>query len=504
MTAPCPGGRYCLAMATTTIDTSTGLRGQFWLQGNSEGEGTPGRLFLVAGCHPLLELDELLTPLTRETGRRKLPDGTELVTSSLIPPQELARQSLTIHGVLETGELVTLPSAFTAGWTERGTGYKSHRLQSFYVLIGDHVDGADALFTRVRVRIRHLDAWANLPGFALTPDLAAGKYTLAFEKPEVPPAALASGGRVAIEQVTGWEGPGVSGGKVERQVWLDVLDVPPATYRDIERTTVKPLVNLLTLSVSAECPVVAMEVSASPDHPRLTVHHAAMKPAAAAIIPLPRILLPLGEVGLAGVATWLDSTVRLGPLPSVVARAAATRDDPLETQLLELTTAAEGLHRLILPQRKRMTDEQAKEARSRALEAIRELLDDVRDAVHAALNHLTDQSYPRRLLDLAEHVGQAVPGVTGNTVQWKKRVVSTRIGFAHALENGFLNPDNAEESIAVLQSLRWLLTGLLLRQTGIDPATLSRRLDTYESYQLFLEQARTWLPAVYDTTESPQ
>jgi hypothetical protein len=497
-----PAERYCLGMAPTTSDPSTGLRGRFWLQGNSEGEGTSGRLILVAGSDPLLELDELLTPLTRETGRRKLPDGRELVTSSLIPPQEWAGQSLTIYGALQTGELVTLPSAFTAGFTSWGTGYQSHRLQAFYALLGDHVDGADALFTRVRLRIRHLDAWANLPGFTLTPDLAAGRYTLAFEKPQVLPAALAGGGRVAIEQVTGWEGPGVSGGKLERQVWLDVLDVPPATYREIERTIVKPLVNLLTLSVSAECPIVAVEVSASPDHPWLTVYHAAAKPAAAAIIPLPRILLPLGEVGLPGVATWLDSTGRLGPLPSVVARAAAIRDDPLETQLLELTTAAEGLHRLILPQRKRMTDEQAKEARSKALDAIKELLDDVRDAVQAALTHLTDQSYPRRLLDLAEYVGQAVPGVTGHTVQWKKRVVSTRIGFAHALENGFLNQGNAEESIAILQSLRWLLTGLLLLQTGIDPATLGNRFKDHENYQLFLAQARIWLPAVYEPTEN--
>jgi hypothetical protein len=247
-----------------------------------------------------------------------------------------------------------------------------------------------------------------------------------------------------------------------------------------------------------------MEVSASPSHPWLAVHNAAMKPAAEAIIPLPRILLPLGEVGLAGVATWLDTIVRLGPLPSVVARATDTRDDPLETQLLELTTAAEGLHRLLLPQSKRMTDTQADEARNMALEAIKELLDDVRDAVKAALNHITDLSYPRRLLDLAQHVGQAVPGVTGNdTAQWKKRVVNTRIGFAHALEKGFLSPDNAEESIAVLQSLRWLLTGLLLLQTGIGPATLGNRFKDHESYQLFLEQARTWLPAVYDTPENP-
>ncbi len=439
----------------------------------------------------------------RETSRRQLPDGREARTSSPVPWQELAGQSLTVHGTLdETGEPVTLPSAFTAGWTIRGTGSHSHRLQAFYALLGDHVDGADALFTRVRVRIRHLDAWANLPGFTLTPDLSTGKHTLAFEKPEVAPASLASGARLALEQVTGWNGPNACGGKLERQLWVDVLDMPPVSYRDIERAIVKPLMNLLTLSVSTEYPVVGAMVSADPDHPWLTVHDAAMKPAAEAVIPLPRILLPLAKTGLEGVAKWLDSVVRLGPLPSVIARAATSPDDALETQLLELTTAAEGLHRLLLPQRQRMTDEQAKEARSKALEAINELLGDVRDAVQAALQHLTDQSYPRRLLDLAEHVGKAVP-VTGNTAKWKKHVASTRINFAHALEHGFLNQDTAEESIAVLLSLRWLLTGLLLLQTGIDPATLGRCLRGHEPYQLFLAQARTWLPAVYDTSESP-
>jgi hypothetical protein len=182
---------------------------------------------------------------------------------------------------------------------------------------------------------------------------------------------------------------------------------------------------------------------------------------------------------------------------------AATRDDPLETQLLELTTAAEGLHRLILSQRKRMTDEQAKDARTKALGAIQGLLPDVRDAVHAALGHLTDQSYPRRLLDLAEHIGQAIPGVTGNTAEWKKRVASIRNGFAHALEHGFLNLDVAEESIAVLLSLQWLLTGLLLLQTGVAPAALGRHFTSHEGYQLFLAQARMWLPAVYNTTTNP-
>jgi hypothetical protein len=490
-------------MATTTSDAGDGLRGRFWRQDGPEGEAVPGRLFLKAGVHPVLELDGALTPLMREMSWRKLPDGGEARISSPVPWQELAGQSLTVHGTLDDGEPVTLPSAFTAGWTITGTGSYSHRLQAFYALLGDHVDGADALFTRARVRIRHLDAWANLPGFMLTPDLSARKVTLAFQKPEVTAASLASGARVALEQVTSWNGPNASGGALERQLWVDVTDMPPVSYRDIERTIVKPLMNLLTLSVSTECPVVGVMVSAGPDHPWLTVHDAAVKPAAEAVIPLPRILLPLAETGLEGVAAWLDSVVRLGPLPSVVARMATSPDDALEIQLLELTTAAEGLHRLLLPQRGRMTNEQAREARSKALDAIKELPDDVRDAVQAALQHLTDQSYPRRLVDLAEHVGQAVPGVTGNTPKWKKRVASTRINFAHALEHGFLHQESAEESMAVLLSLRWLLTGLLLLQTGIDPATLGSRLKSQESYQIFLTQARTWLPAVYDTSESP-
>jgi hypothetical protein len=241
-------------------------------------------------------------------------------------------------------------------------------------------------------------------------------------------------------------------------------------------------------------------VSAGSDHPWLTVHQAAMKAPADDIIPLPRILLPLAETGMAGVGAWLDSTCRLGPLPSVVARVASSQDDTVEAQLLELTTVAEGLHRLLLHERKRMTKKQASEARTKALEAIEDLCEDVRDAVQAALHHLMDQSYPRRLMDLAEHVEQAVPGVTGETTEWKKRVTSARNDFAHKLEHGFLDEATAEESVAVLLSLRWLLTGTLLLLTGISPAALGDRIGNHEPYQLFLAQARTWLPTVYNSS----
>ncbi len=48
------------------------------------------------------------------------------------------------------------------------------------------------------------------------------------------------------------------------------------------------------------------------------------------------MLLPLDAIGLDGVGAWLDSVDRLGPLPSVVARAVSPQNDTIETQLLEL------------------------------------------------------------------------------------------------------------------------------------------------------------------------
>ena len=306
-------------MATITADTSTGLRGRFWLQGAPE-EAIPGHLFLKVGSHPMLELDRpLISPMPRQVkkmSRRKLPDGGEVRSSSPVSRKELVRQSFTIHGTLdESAELVTLPSAFTTGWAMRGNGSQTHNLQAFYVLLGDHVDGADAVFTRISVRIRHLDAWADLPGFKIDQGSTSGSWTLAFEPPDVPSATLASGARISVAQVTGWKSPSPCGGHLKRSLWLNVQDIPPMTYRDLGRKIVMPLMNLLSFAVREECPLVEMRISAGPDHPWLTVRNDSMKAAAEDIIPRMRILLPMTEIGTKGIAAWLDSTPSLGRCP---------------------------------------------------------------------------------------------------------------------------------------------------------------------------------------------
>ncbi len=487
----------------TASDTSSGLRGRFWLQGEPEEKAVPGTLFLRPGSHPQLELDDALVPLIRETSRRSLPDGRELRESSLVPIEELVSQSLTIHGTLnKNAEDVTLPAAFTIGLT-MGPGPASHRLQAFYALLGAHVDGADTQFTSARIRIRHLDAWANLRSFKIA-GTADGGWTLTFEPAKVSSATMPSGARITLEQVHEVETPTVQRGQMKRHLLLDVLSMPPADYRDIDRKIVKPLMNLLTLAVGAECPLVELHLEAGSEGQWLTVHSAAMDAPAEEVIPPHEIVVPMAEIGLDGIAAWLESTANLGPLPSIITRVASAQDDTLEAQLLELTSTTEGLHRLLRPQEKRMTKQQAREARAKALEAVKDLDEDVKKAVQDALGHLTDPSYSRRLLDLAEQVKEAVPGVAGKTEEWKKRVSSARNNLAHKLDDGFLAEDiDAKEAVIISLSLKWLLSGFLLLQTGISPEALGSRIKNHQSYQLFLNQARAWLPAVYSSMEEP-
>lgn len=133
--------------------------------------------------------------------------------------------------------------------------------------------------------------------------------------------------------------PTVSGGQLERRLWLDIFDTPPAAYRDIDRWIVKPMINLFTLAVGVECPLVEMMISAGPGHQWLKVHHAFLQAPAEEIIPLPRILLLMTEIGLEGIAAWLNPAALIGPLPSIVTRIATSPNDTVEAQLLELTNS---------------------------------------------------------------------------------------------------------------------------------------------------------------------
>lgn len=464
---------------TDRADQADVRHGRFWLPERREN-AVSGRLTLLEGSRARLELDQAVTPLLREVDREEQASGTRTFVLRESGPD---LEFLDVHGVLEDGTLVALVDAVESR-RETGGGYDRQSLRARSVMLGGHVSGRDALYTRMRLSVRHLETWATLP----------------YAGPEASsPVSLGDGGWLALEQSAGtMRSPG-HGGRLGQLTWLRLVDLPPMRAEELDRRFVTPLASLLSLAADTDCPPVAVEVATGSDEPWLTVHHSGLQAPAAEPWPWYRQLLPLHLLGLERLATWLGAVERLGPLPTVVARATAKAGGTLETQLLELTTITEGLHRRVFSDSRRLSEEQEEAARRAVSTAIAGLDDEAQTAVKGAMQHIGEPSFSQRLVELAGCVEPAVPGVTGQTHRWKRCVTDVRNEFGHRFR-GFLQTARIDELAAVRESLRWLLTGLLLLQTGLPPAELATRLKDHQPYVFFLLQARNRLPGVFETT----
>jgi hypothetical protein len=76
-------------------------------------------------------------------------------------------------------------------------------------------------------------------------------------------------------------------------------------------------------------------------------------------------------------------------------------------------------------------------------------------------------------------------------------VVNARNDIAHGLHCGWLEEDRLDRHLAVMFSLRWLLTAVLLLETGLPAETLADSFTHHDPYQVFLRQSRKWLLRVY-------
>lgn len=475
-------------------DLSDVRAGRFWLADDDE-HTVPGRLTLSEGARPRLELGQLLTPLLRELERQEQTDGTVVRTLGFADDGP-DHESLVVHGALDDGALVTLVDAFTV---KREHARQDRQwLEARSALLGGHVGGRDEVYTQIRLQLRHLDTWAALPGFTLEEvDPLLGSATLSFRGSGPSPVSLAGGGRLDLEQVPEIEFSQVRGGRIGRVLWLRAVDLPPMTAEDLDRRFVTPLATLLTLATGTDCPPVAVEIATGSDQPWLTEHHSGLRAAAGEVLPTHEQLLPLPALGLDRVATWLGAGEKLGPLPPVVAAAVAGPGRTLETQLLDLSTVADGLHQRVFPDSRRCSPDEASAVRQAATTAVAQVDNKLERAVDGALARLDDPSYPQRLQELADYVETAMPGVTGKTNRWKRCVTDIRHEFAHR-SYGFLETTRIDELLAVLRSLRWLLTGLLLLETDLPPDELAARIEDHQPYVLFRRQAREWLPRVFE------
>lgn len=450
-----------------------------------------------------MDLAEPLTAGEREVSGPAHPRGTLVLEPA---DDDVQPETVTVHGMLRNfPRLVTLVGASNVSRHQVWGGFVAdpgeERLQADYVLLGEHESGVDARFTSATLRVRHLDAWAQLPGISGQYSTDGTSVTVTHEAPVPEQAEVAGLGGLVLGSVVTISDPTVRGGGFRRTAEL-CLDVSTAvTLDELWARFVAPVQVLLTLAVDNHSPPVSLEVRSADSGRWLTVVQPDLVDVDEDLLHVRDVLLTREHLGLAQVARWLSEAGELSPIPDVVATIATATGTTLANQLLELAAACEGLHRRLRPRDRVMSRGQADAARLRARDAVPE---EVRERVNAALAHLEESAYAERLRYLTEIGERAAPGVTGDTAAWQRRVVAVRNGFAHQLPGRRdRTEDEMHEYLVLLRSLRWLLTTVLLQAAGVEPATLASQLTQHQPYLHLCRQAQRWLPAVYGNQPHP-
>jgi hypothetical protein len=358
----------------------------------------------------------------------------------------------TLHGRLTSDEIgesvpVSILQAHSTSWP--GT---SQSFRPIWSLVGGHIEPRHP-FQGVRLRI---------PRYGPRPH---------------DPVPLETGGTARFDTDGGW---------------LELVDLPPRSYGELGSTVIRPICTLLTLATGER--IRPSDVQLSPDPgtwwPVYSASQVDDNPAVA------DPLIPLLDISIEVLATWLDRAHVLGPLPAGVASVWET-NMAVETQVLILTTIAEGLHRALHPETLRFTHEQGKTIQTAATEAVREIAADAADAVSGYLAHVHEVGYGTRLQDFAGRAEELVPGITGDPKRWKSLVYGARNKYAHQPSTDWLEETSIDRVLTVTQSLSWVLRLILLDQAGLDPGLIADRFQRSQSYGFFLSDVAGWQPHIY-------
>lgn len=486
-------------MATTGTDRWSG---RFWLAETPDRE--VGGWLDVSDRWPALDLSEALTSPYRQTSATELPDGSWMVAAESAD-DDVQALSFTVHGFVRgAAQRVTLVDTQSVGRNMALNvldDWGSQRLTARYAFMGGHVDGAEVRFRRVRFRLRHLDAWAQLRE-GMTIQFAQDGSHAAMSYDDVPsqsaPTATTSG-LLTLDTTLQLAEPTVVEVRFTRHTYLEwECGGEGQTMDELWSRILDPLRTLLTLASGADCPVTSVRVQQD-DGPWLRVAHPGIGAPSDRLRQGRDMVLTAPDLELAHLAAWLDHVDQLSPVPQLVAAQVEDRaDQVVESQVLELAAAAEGLHRRMHRDARVLTDERAKQVRRACLAAVGD--PEERRAVSDRLRHLDEPTFRARLEALAADARGALPDVTGVTSAWTRMVADARNGFAHLLQQR--RETEVEQNLVLRDSLRWLLTVVLFERTGVEAEVLGARLASRQDYIHFMWEAQVWLPEIYGGSEA--
>ncbi len=342
--------------------------GVFWIAGNDQ-QSVRGRLTYGPEQTPELALYGPLTPAYTAISTSTDDQGNSVTELEPAAGQE----DLTVHGFLrETPRPVSLVGCTTRGRRSvegLGVQFEDQMLSARYMIRRAHVSGSSEEFSAVRLRVAHLDEWLHLPGFMTNTDTEES-VQLVYKRPEELSATMATGETVDISHDLSRSWPQPTGGHISRDSWIKISGFEPATVQTIERRYVTPATAFANLAMGVGAPLVEVELQLD-DRWCPMLHSGLASTDGLARAKVHDFLLPLAGIDLANLAAYIDLAARLGPLGSIVADSRSyLRRANLESQVLELTTVAEGMHRILYPEDYRFTSAESKAIRDTVRKAL--------------------------------------------------------------------------------------------------------------------------------------
>lgn len=474
------------------------IPGWFWIPGGDD-ERVAGQLVLANGRIEI-KLVGALTP-TFKTTRVESSGGT--VVKHELNEVGVTADHFVVHGILmQSPGKVTLVDCMTIDrrHTIFGDLVEGQHLRAMYMFGGGHLSGLDEEFVGLRVRLRNLETWASVGDVTFGMNSEDHGMTVSCRPLKLAAAPLANGSKIDIwSEVSAPRSDTFHRRSLRHKVMFEVMDIPNLSWRELGRQLVTPLVSLVTLCVGEYClPTEYRALTQGGDWVDVIYGSEGVDEPGQ---PLHKMLVPLSDLTLPQVATWLNIVERLGPLPPVVAKSFTASSLNVETELLNLTTVAEGLHSRIFADRERISGSEASRLRALVKGALADESSQYRDLILGSLRHLTEPSYKARLVDLVDEAARGMPNLVGNTLRWARDVGECRNDYAHR-RAGFLGKQEIDKYVGIILSLRWVLAGVLLLQTGIAPDVLAARIAQDQSYQFFLGQMQEYLPDAYPLDEA--
>jgi hypothetical protein len=468
------------------------LRGEFWIAG-SQARKT-GRL-TTSERWPRLEVTGFLSsPL------EVLSSDPKSGVTSYGPASDFGDERFLVHGqVAGFTRRVTLmdaSSSHRSGALLSGPDALNQQiLTARYALLGCHAD-AETRFPRFRLRTSFIDDWASRQGLSATLNPSEDWARVDYKWPPDETAEVPGTGAL-LRVTTVWSPPEITsrGAHLNTMTWLEFEPRDGATIDEAMVGFAGPISTLLTLLHGEEAAPGSLDAWDPELNRWVLVRTPTIQGKADHARPKDDPLFSLPQLTLDGLGRWLNVARMTRPLPDLVAGTLTDNQRTVQNRLLELATAAEGLHRRLYPEARRLSEEEVREI-VRALHTT-PIADTQRQILAQAVrDYLWEPSFPQRLKALADDIEAACPGVTGDLNRWRRAVVDARNGFAHRPE-AHRSETDLFEFHTLGQSLQWLLTARLLLAAGVEPEVCRERFAATYRYQRFLAAARKDSPRIY-------